>query len=747
MKIFPIGTNRLHEPLSLIKDDAFFPGAGYFHSSSQVLNFLEILLDKRELSIYESRFFFRKDQTPDNLFNAEVWQDRYLDVIEKIKNVFEDSEYIIIEISTEKTSFLNGVALQGNPNYYHEISYSDIWKTGYYCSYFPELDIQLIEDNSLLHENLKKISELLSASNKRAIVMGHIYNPDNPNQSRLTLNKCIEKSIGTLSPSSLIFYDQSYLVREYGFRVLDNDVVDIHHLPWAALKVQVKDFISMMYKDYYKNIRDTSFCDLGGEGDDVSVVLSFENISQIDLTKEFLFKILKIPSLIDKIKKDSVYEGFWAFNKVIDVLNNYASTLPVELFKFNNESWYLFNLAYIFPNIFIKVGLSNSKFYLNLSDQDFIRILSRPYHYEYVEKCIFYNDEWFKGSRSKLLYLLFKLTEVRYYGPDEELRLLDYVQAKLNSTESSFTEGLIEVKTVINTRAASLKNRSLISVKEHTSNGRIALFISGQLRGYREALPTIVNSFLDPSKVDVFVSTWEDVGWGLVSIERLSRFFTQDGSEYLKENFSSDESIFLCKKLIGQVSLSLDSRDQIEKYFRECFERFNSLKFNSFDDNLYPFNKMNNSEKMYFHNSFWVETLGSEVFSEYSKIVKIRPDLKLVNDGQYFDQIEFSENTVYVENYGGWIFRDWGFGIGDQIICGKSKYVLDVLACHGENKISSKLLRYLKKTDYSYSGHRNCGYLAWLNGYECDVSLVRPEKICNVEKFNVSDIRKAEKVK
>jgi len=60
MKIFPIGTSRLHEPLSLIKEKVNFPGVGYFHSTSQILHWLEVLSGKRSISIEESSFFFEK---------------------------------------------------------------------------------------------------------------------------------------------------------------------------------------------------------------------------------------------------------------------------------------------------------------------------------------------------------------------------------------------------------------------------------------------------------------------------------------------------------------------------------------------------------------------------------------------------------------------------------------------------------------------------------------------------------------
>lgn len=67
MNLFPIGTSRLHEPLGLVDHtlDARveFGRMGYFHSSSQILDLLRVLLGEVRLDRDTARLFFRKDQT------------------------------------------------------------------------------------------------------------------------------------------------------------------------------------------------------------------------------------------------------------------------------------------------------------------------------------------------------------------------------------------------------------------------------------------------------------------------------------------------------------------------------------------------------------------------------------------------------------------------------------------------------------------------------------------------------------
>ena len=123
----------------------------------------------------------------------------------------------------------------------------------------------------------------------------------------------------------------------------------------------------------------------------------------------------------------------------------------------------------------------------------------------------------------------------------------------------------------------------------------------------------------------------------------------------------------------------------------------------------YPYNHMTNSEKMYFNNAYWVNTLGKEYFiNNFDYILKVRPDI--VFDKFNFDFASLKKNTVLAEE--GWIFRGWGFGIGDQILVGRSGPMVEILSCH-----SDKALKDLTTTLYpnssGFMGHVNLGISAW----------------------------------
>lgn len=472
---------------------------------------------------------------------------------------------------------------------------------------------------------------------------------------------------------------------------------------------------------------------------------SFFNTSKMltegKITKEFIIEQLS-SDLVKKIKSDSIKEGFWSFAKVMALLEQASESYYEEILSSQYGQQYLFNAAYIMPDLFIKAGQAKSKFYLHLTDEQYASLLSRGSHYKEIDKLLEDEIEWYMQPR-KVLNFLFRLTTSKTLSATTEKNRIDAaIQAiTRNSNDKKYDEDFGHLIELMKARSNALNPRSK-SNTDIAENKRIALLICGQLRGYEAAIPTIAAAFNKPHLVDVYISTWDDIGWGALSIERLSRFFEKNAYDYVLSKYEYQEIRIIIEKLRNQSSGY--NIEQAKEFIKQQFLTFNSIHFNSFDDSKYPFNRMNNSEKMYFHNSYWIETLGEKKFLEYSKIVKIRPDLKLVMDGTYFDDIKMEEETIYVENHGGWIFRDWGFGIGDQIIFGLTTPALKVLNCHGEAKISTKVLKCLNKTNFGYSGHRNCGIVAWSNGYDCDVSQVRPIEICNIAKFTLDQVKLVE---
>lgn len=248
MKLFPVGTSRLHEPLSIVDNpsvEVCFPKMGYFHSSSQVISLMG-LLKGNILDLNTSRLFFRKDSINVNIFDENLWSNLFLNSVSRLVDEYEKSDVLLVEISSARSYFLNSFYIQGNPNFFRNLPYSDVWKNGYYEVYHPELDVEIFDDYDLIFDNLFKLNKILECDSKYAIIMGHLVDPRKPNSIRQKCNLYLQLAVDKINSPRLRFYDQSSLVEKYGFRVLDGGVIDIHHLPWDALPIQMNEIISML---------------------------------------------------------------------------------------------------------------------------------------------------------------------------------------------------------------------------------------------------------------------------------------------------------------------------------------------------------------------------------------------------------------------------------------------------------------------------------------------------------------------
>jgi hypothetical protein len=220
MKLFPIGTSRLHEPLSIADNSSIevsFPQMGYFHSSSQLIS-LMTLLKGNPIDLNISRFFFRKDSIKKNIFDENLWSNLFLKSVSRVVDQYDKSDLLIVEISSARSYYYNNFHIQGNPNFSRNLPYSEIWKTGYYDLYHPDLAVKVFDDYDLIYNNLYKFNEILECDSKYSILMGHLVDPNKPNSIRQKNNLYLQQAVAKINSPRLRFYDQSSLVDEYGFR-------------------------------------------------------------------------------------------------------------------------------------------------------------------------------------------------------------------------------------------------------------------------------------------------------------------------------------------------------------------------------------------------------------------------------------------------------------------------------------------------------------------------------------------------
>lgn len=456
---------------------------------------------------------------------------------------------------------------------------------------------------------------------------------------------------------------------------------------------------------------------------------SKENISYLKKILSFLDE-----NIIDKIKKDCSRNGFNSHLKACDYLDEMLLSKVDEIdLEINLDlDITLFNFSFVFSKVFVMNFGDYAERLLKLDFHTFKKLLCR------VDLVILLCDTIIKNvsysiEPIKILSLALAVTTFRLKNSQEEIEFLTKISTILNSQHNENSELIFEL--------ISMRIKTLGEVNITNANkGRIALIISGQLRGYKEALPSLAKKFDDLSNVDIYVSTWSDIGFTKYSDERLNRIYDEDALDWIRtfNKKSQAESAYnrLCK------SSGVVSATSLIKELKEIFVNSGQIRVNIKDDSEYPYNKMSNSEKMFFHNSYWLNSLPKIDWHEYSQIIKIRPDLYFPDNDQKFENSDF-DNCLYTEDNNGWIYREWGFGVGDQLIYGPASLMKNALLLHGEN-IYSRITSLLNSSGTSYLGHVNCGLYAWANSKDCKQTKVIPSKLCTLKKLSVPDIENEE---
>ena len=172
---------------------------------------------------------------------------------------------------------------------------------------------------------------------------------------------------------------------------------------------------------------------------------------------------------------------------------------------------------------------------------------------------------------------------------------------------------------------------------------KIALCVSGQLRGYQKAHKSWVNAGLGDFDVDTYVCVWKDVG--------RKKF---DGNKHLNRFFRADIAKLFMDLLFNK------SRDYLENTFPSLVEYLNQkvdinlevLKSTYSTENINivnddEYSNMSNTEKMYFMiDKCWGMIKKPE---DYDAIIRIRPDKEILKFDFDFDIIKNNKNILIAD--------------------------------------------------------------------------------------------------
>lgn len=243
VSILPIGSCRIYRPFlnfsnGNLHDNTFdyieiiYPKFGFFHSIAEITQVIELLKNGLDDVSEEMRvLLFRKEpptSTPQNIFTESIWSEGFFD--EHVSKKIHEIDFLLIEVSSlnyfkcKKTNLY----LHWNPNFTHNIPYSDIYPDGYYNKMGLGDDIQNGEcDESFVVDCLNRIKNILPKT--KIILTGHIN--DNQSHTRRKLNKILESA--TQKVSNVFFFDNKEIFEAYGYNEI-NGKTDNHHLSFQG---------------------------------------------------------------------------------------------------------------------------------------------------------------------------------------------------------------------------------------------------------------------------------------------------------------------------------------------------------------------------------------------------------------------------------------------------------------------------------------------------------------------------------
>lgn len=205
------------------------------------------------------------------------------------------------------------------------------------------------------------------------------------------------------------------------------------------------------------------------------------------------------------------------------------------------------------------------------------------------------------------------------------------------------------------------------------SKPRVALCISGQLRGHKNAFSSMRKQIVEPLNADVFVHTWSKTGTGRTEGKKLHRFIPYSILASLPDRYQTFEfvrSAFPTMFEAGEVSESVTQESLREVYRQKSGVIDEENDFEERAKALFGSSVSINQLKMYY-SMFCANKLAAEYAAangfDYDIVIRARPDNIVENFKIDIDEIRATENRTRV--FGAFFIVG---GISDQFAVGQA---------------------------------------------------------------------------
>lgn len=284
----------------------------------------------------------------------------------------------------------------------------------------------------------------------------------------------------------------------------------------------------------------------------------------------------------------------------------------------------------------------------------------------------------------------------------------------------STAAGALQV--IRNNSDSQLRKSNTFNILDRDRPLRVALCVSGQLRGYLEAISTWPLLGLSSYEVDTFVHSWSDVGRKFPTANHAERVFSGRFLEAYRMVFRNANPSDIARSYPSlfewfSASSRVDELDVRSAYKTE----YVILE----DDSTQPYVNFNNSEKMYWKVQSCFEMIEA-TGRDYDIVIRIRPDKPVLHASRIDWPAVASrlrqEKTIFAD-LAPYMHNDVFYIIGDQFGMGHIDTMKIYSTTYSRTKEAARSQPYGFPT--TFVPHRNFAFSCFYHG-------IRVEKMAEV---------------
>ena len=262
-----------------------------------------------------------------------------------------------------------------------------------------------------------------------------------------------------------------------------------------------------------------------------------------------------------------------------------------------------------------------------------------------------------------------------------------------------------------------------VQLRKNDRRLKIAVCVSGQLRGWEHAFRSWGLIGLADHDVTYIVHTWKDAGGGSPIPPKDERAFPRNFCNEFRvvwNQFGHNEMLSRYPTFF-----SLWPQNGAEADHEDLKRTYGTEHVLIEDDSTEPFRSMSNSEKMYY--KIWAcQDFADKLGMDFDLVLRIRPDLEFIEkksiDWQDIYSAAIRQNVLFCETYSTYFFPNIGFCMPDTFAIAVPEVMRGYASAYPMTQRQLGGDRYiLNGFPVDFIAHRNVAYSTMYHGTSVDV--------------------------